>query len=122
MQHISKPIERVVQRTALLCQDTRMKTLFPADHRVRNPERRFHYAGPEQAGGGIEIDHDALLDAVWKLRTAQQTLRTLASRTRCPKAREALEAAASVNDDTLSDIELLLSQKAEAELWLENIE
>lgn len=120
MEHISLPIARVAGR-ALLCKDVRLATLFSPDHRVRQPALRVFHGFVENAEADINIDHSALLDGVWKLRTSQGLMQVLAGRTECERTKEALLNAAALMDDNIADMELLLARKAEAELWLENI-
>lgn len=122
MEHISAPIARVLARSGLLCQDVRLKTLFPTGHEVREPRRRTYHVSKEDASRDLWIDHDALLDLLWKLRSVQTLCAVHAQRTGDGATRDFLLQTAMVEQDTVGDIEKLLARKAEAELWLENIE
>jgi hypothetical protein len=107
---------------ALLCQDQRIFTLFPKNHRVRDPERRYYFATAEEAYGAINIDHSALLDALCKIRASETLLGRLAKETTDPQTRDVLIDLVLRHQDMTSTIEYMLERKAEAELWLEDIE
>lgn len=118
MEHISEPVGRVVKR-ALLLNDVRLSVLFPPGHRVREPKHDGFFRSKEEASDYLDIDHSILLDALWKLQGTINLLSVHGGRTGCGRARELLVEGAGMVGDLAGDMEMLLAQKAEAELWCE---
>lgn len=103
-----------------LCHDARLKTLYPAEHPARSPRRLTHFADARSAASALAIDHATLLDLVWKIRSTEALATHGRERTDCERTRAiAIELATGFFADVLSDIDVLLAQKAEAELWAE---
>lgn len=102
-----------------LFDDARLKTLYGPDHPARNPKRDTYFSSPLTAANALEIDHAALLDVVWKIRSFELLAANLRDRTACAKTRSiAIELGADFFSDVLDNINVLLAQKAEAELWV----
>lgn len=120
MEHVSKPLTRVMTR-ALLVRDQRLAVLFPPGHRVREPQRDGFHMDRAGASADLEIDHSALLDALWKLRCTQQLMTLRGNASGCTRTKEVLVEGGGLISDLVADIELLLARKAEAELWCENV-
>ncbi len=103
-----------------LSHDTRLKTLYPPDDPVRKPAANAYFADAQSAGDALAIDHMALLDIVWKIRSMEALATRMRDKSECARTRAVAGVlAAGYFDDVLSDISAALGRKAEAELLAE---
>lgn len=101
----------------LLAHDNRLKTLLPADCPARAPVAGRFFTDAGVAAAHRDIDHSALLDALWKVRSAETLFAEHAKTTTCPATRRILLGHQADELATIAaDIERLLELKAEAEI------
>lgn len=103
---------------ALLLHDHRLRLLAPPDSSARAPVLGRYFASEDAARTARYYDHSALLDALWKMRSAEAMFSALVDRSGCEATRRLL---AGLNADrvatSIDDILGLLARRAEAELY-----